>query len=142
MPTRRQVLAAGTVGGAALLVPTAYLARSPAYADPVPGGTLDPRTVPKYVTPLFVPPTMPGRPGGVSGRDMRPEFTKTPGPYRGPVPLVVHLHGAHTTEDSDGYPEAWYLPPARDIPGGYARVGTFYERFRAESRVPWPTGSA
>src|SRR5256885_6800601 len=63
MPTRRQVLAAGTVGGAALLVPTAYLARSPAYADPVPGGTLDPRTVPKCVTPLFVPPTMPGRPG-------------------------------------------------------------------------------
>jgi spore coat protein A len=221
------------VGGAALLVPAALLVR-PAYADPVPGGTLDPRTLAKYVTPLHIQEIMPTRPGpggidryeiavrqisqrvlppghpattvfaygplngpgsfrwpgatiearvgrpvrvrwanqlmtpsghflphflpidqtlhwanppgGVSGRDSRPEFTRTPGPYRGPVPFVTHLHGAHTTEDSDGYPEAWYLPPARDIPPGFARVGSFYERFRAEAahrnQVDWPAGSA
>ena len=29
------------------------------YAAPIPGGTLDPLTVPKYVTPLLIPPVMP-----------------------------------------------------------------------------------
>src|SRR5579859_1778036 len=234
MPTRRQLLQAGTVSGAALLVPAAYLAR-PALADPVQGGTLDPRSLPKYVNPLAILPVMPVRsrsggvdcyeiaarqisqrvlpsgypattvfaygpigggpvgfrwpgatiearvdrpvrvrwanqlmtpsgkflphllpvdptlhwanpPGGVPGRDSRPEFTKTPGPYRGPVPIVTHLHGAHVDDDSDGYPEAWYLPPAGNIPRGYATVGSFYERFRARARarfgVEWPAGSA
>ena len=37
-------------------------------------------------------------------------------PYTGPVPIVTHVHGAHTTEDSDGYPEAWYLPAADEHP--------------------------
>jgi spore coat protein A, manganese oxidase len=31
-------------------------------------------------------------------------------PYTGPVPVIVHVHGAHSTPESDGYPEAWYLP--------------------------------
>ena len=31
-------------------------------------------------------------------------------PYMGPVPIIVHVHGAHSTPESDGYPEAWYLP--------------------------------
>ena len=30
--------------------------------------------------------------------------------YDGPVPIVTHVHGAHTYEQFDGYPEAWYLP--------------------------------
>src|SRR5262249_6533302 len=55
-------------------------------------------------------------PGGVSGRDTRPTFTLTPGPYTGPVPIVTHLHGGHSQEESDGYAEAWYLPAANDIP--------------------------
>ena len=42
---------------------------------------------------------------------------------RGPVPIVTHLHGAHTTEESDGYPEAWYLPaPATSRPGYASRA--------------------
>jgi bilirubin oxidase len=85
-------------------------------------------------------------PGGIDGRDSHPTFTSTPGPYRGPVPIVTHLHGAHVTEESDGYPEAWYLPVARNIPAGFARVGSFYDRFRAESAgrtgVLWEPGSA
>lgn len=85
-------------------------------------------------------------PGGIDGRDTRPSFTSTPDPYRGPVPLVVHLHGQHAWEDSDGYPEAWYLPPARDIPRGYARVGSVYEQFRQEAEdrygVRWSPGNA
>jgi FtsP/CotA-like multicopper oxidase with cupredoxin domain len=47
-------------------------------------------------------------------------------PYRGPVPTVVHLHGAHVEPHSDGYPEAWWLPAANDIPGEYARRGSHY----------------
>jgi spore coat protein A len=47
--------------------------------------------------------------------DTRPTFTATPGPYRGPVPLVVHLHGAHVDPESDGYPEAWFLPDAKNV---------------------------
>jgi FtsP/CotA-like multicopper oxidase with cupredoxin domain len=31
-------------------------------------------------------------------------------PYFGPVPMVVHVHGAHVGPGSDGYPEAWWLP--------------------------------
>jgi len=30
-----------------------------AFAVPLPGGTLDPLTIPKYVTPLVIPPEMP-----------------------------------------------------------------------------------
>ena len=30
--------------------------------------------------------------------------------YDGPVPIVTHVHGAHVGPESDGYPEAWWLP--------------------------------
>ena len=36
-------------------------------------------------------------------------------PYAGPVPVSVHLHGAHVNPDSDGFPEAWFLPAARNV---------------------------
>jgi spore coat protein A len=49
--------------------------------------------------------------------DTRPTFTSTPGRYTGPVPLVTHLHGAHVDPESDGYPEAWFLPNASNITG-------------------------
>jgi bilirubin oxidase len=235
MLTRRQLVKAGTVTGAALLVPGALLARRrPALADSVPGGTLDPTTVPKYATPLYVTPVMPrsassstvdtyaisvrrftqqvlpsgmpattlfgygaaadtstsrwpgrtieatvGRPvqvtwwnqltaangrylphflpidptlhwanppGGTAGRDSMPEFTSTPGPYTGPVPVVTHLHGAHVYEESDGYPTAWYLPAASNIPSGYATVGSSYAGYKAQARSrngsTWRTGNA
>jgi spore coat protein A len=47
-------------------------------------------------------------------------------PYTGPVPIITHLHGAHVQSDSDGYPEAWYLPNATNIPNGYAKTGSHY----------------
>jgi spore coat protein A, manganese oxidase len=73
-------------------------------------------------------------PGGEHGRDSRPEFETTPGPYTGPVPIVTHLHGAAKVGDeSDGYAEAWYLPDARNIPAGYATEGTWYEFFRGKA---------
>jgi FtsP/CotA-like multicopper oxidase with cupredoxin domain len=75
-------------------------------------------------------------PGGVAGRDTRPDFTgsPTPGPYTGPVPIVTHVHGAvGVGDESDGYAEAWYLPAANDIPGGYATEGTWYDYFKGQA---------
>jgi spore coat protein A len=233
MITRRQLLKAGAVGGAGLLVP--WEAIPQAWAA-IPGGSLDPTTIRKYAAPLVIPPVMPpltgqrnqsidryaiavrqfsqqvlppglpattvwgygsaprrgtfnypaftiearadrpvrvkwindlvdrnGRflphllavdptlhwanpPGGTAGRDMRPTFTSTPGPYTGPVPIVTHLHGGHSAEESDGFAEAWYLPHATNLPAGYARVGSFYEEFRAKFQAKrhqgWPPGTA
>ncbi len=86
-------------------------------------------------------------PGGTDGRDMRPTFTETPGPYTGPVPIVTHLHGASGVGDeSDGYAEAWYLPAATNIPGGYAMEGTWYNFFAGKAAgkfaVNWGPGFA
>ncbi len=50
-------------------------------------------------------------PGGEMHRD---HTGHDPMPYTGPVPIVTHVHGAHTTDESDGYTEAWYLPPATE----------------------------
>jgi FtsP/CotA-like multicopper oxidase with cupredoxin domain len=75
-------------------------------------------------------------PGGTAGRDTRPTFTSTPAPYTGPVPIVTHVHGAvGVGDESDGYAEAWYLPAANDIPGGYATVGTWYDFFAGKALV-------
>lgn len=233
MVSRRRVLAFGAVTGAGLLVPWGA---SEARTAPVPGGSLDPASIPKYVTPLFVLPAMPrdgttaggsvdryaigirqfrqqllpaglpgttvwgygsaanagtfhtpaytlealtGRqvrvawmnqlvdttngylphllpvdqtlhwanpPGGLSGRDGHPIVTKTPGRYTGPVPIVTHLHGAHADEESDGYPQAWYLPAARNLPSGYATVGSFYDEYSAEAKqrngLVWGAGNS
>jgi spore coat protein A len=52
---------------------------------------------------------------------------KSSTPYTGPVPIVTHVHGAHVGPESDGYPEAWWLPAARNIPQGYATSGTLFD---------------
>ena len=86
-------------------------------------------------------------PGGVRGRDSRPAFSETPGPYTGPVPIVTHVHGAvGVGDESDGYAEAWYLPKAKNIPASYAKRGTWYDYFRSKalqrSGAPWGPGFA
>jgi spore coat protein A len=235
MLTRRQFLKVSVLAGAGLLVPRkGGIGRACAA---IPGGTLEPTTIDKYVMPLVIPPAMPrtaglrrlasiddyeiavrqfpqqilppglpmtavwgygsvnhegtfhspaliieatfrrpvrvkwinglvdgnghalphilpvdptlhwaNPPGGPAGRDMRPTFTTTPGPYTGPVPIVTHLHGGHTRQESDGYPEAWYLPAAKDIPADYAAVGTWYDFFQVEFfdtwGVAWEPGTA
>ncbi len=85
--------------------------------------------------------------GGIEGRDRRPEFASTPEAYTGPVPMISHVHGAvGVGDESDGYPEAWYLPAANDIPQGYATEGTWYDYFKnkALSRygAAWGSGFA
>jgi spore coat protein A, manganese oxidase len=234
--TRRRLLQYGLAGGATLFLPLRFGPRS-ALAQ-VPGGTLPPRSIPKYVTPLVIPPAMPrstglptpglrgvdyyeiavrqfeqhilpermglpattvwsygsadhpgsfnypaftieatwrrpvrvkwsnqlvdangnylphllpvdqtlhwaNPPGGPQGRD---GHGSDPTRYTGPVPIVTHLHGGHSSEESDGFAEAWYLPKAKNIPAGFARVGSFYQRFRAEAQrlyhQAWRPGSA
>jgi spore coat protein A len=82
-------------------------------------------------------------PGGAQGRD---DHGSDQSPYTGPVPIVTHLHGGHTADWSDGYPEAWYLPAARKIPAGYARRGSLYRHFQANAQralgQAWTPGSA
>lgn len=58
------------------------------------------------------------------------------GPYLGPVPIVTHLHGAHVGSNSDGYPEAWYLPNARNIPPSYAKQGSRFDQINGVPAVP------
>jgi len=82
---------------------------------------------------------------GSGPRDSRPTFTSTPGPYTGPVPIVTHLHGsAGVGDESDGYAEAWFLPAANNIPGGYAKEGTWYNFFAGKAStnfgVTWGPG--
>jgi FtsP/CotA-like multicopper oxidase with cupredoxin domain len=100
-------------------------------------------------------------PGGTVGRDTRPDYTgKTYVPlanfsdpntqytqYTGPVPIVTHVHGAvGVGDESDGYAEAWYLPPARNMPAGFASEGTWYNFFAgkaaAQFGVRWGPGFA
>ena len=82
-------------------------------------------------------------PGGTADRDSRPTFGVTPGPYRGPVPVSVHVHGMERVPDwSDGYAEAWFLPDAVDIPPGYATVGTWFPFFAAKAAAGGADGIA
>ena len=57
MISRRQLLRAGGVAGAGLLIPWKGGLRSVFAA--IPGGSLDPTSIPKYQTPLIIPPAMP-----------------------------------------------------------------------------------
>ena len=237
--TRRQILKAGLVGAAGLALPWQFRLEK-AYAA-IPGGTLDPLTIPKFAKPMLIPPVMPkagviknkggkntdyyeismrqfaqqilpptdqngdplpetlvwgygavngagsknplllhnapsltieadynrpvrikwinelmdangnflphllpvdptlhwaNPPGGMMGRDTRPDYTgfETPGPYTGPVPIVTHVHGAvGVGDESDGYPEAWFLPAANNISAEYATEGTWYNFFAAKA---------
>jgi FtsP/CotA-like multicopper oxidase with cupredoxin domain len=242
MINRREFLKLGGAAGAAVLAARFKFGRVLAQ---IPGGTLDPLAVPKYTTPLLIPPVMPragtikqkggkqvdyyeismkqitqqilpaglpattvwgygavksaskggllihnapsltieaqanrpvrvkwindlknpdgtylqhllpvdptvhwaNPPGGTTGRDTRPTFTSTPGPYTGPVPMVTHVHGsAGVGDDSDGYAEAWYLPAAGNIPADYATEGTWYNFFSGKAAanygVTWGSGFA
>ena len=228
MATRRDFLKVGAAAGSGLYLSSRFGFISRAFTQSVPGGSLDPFAIPRFITPLWIPPQMPavhisagvdyyevaarqirqqilpvGLPsttmwayGAIADADtfhspaatiearvgrvtrvkwinglvdrngnFRPHllavdqtlhWANPPGPrdsmgtnptrYTGPVPLVTHLHGGHSFDDSDGYPEAWYLPDADNIPRGYATVGTWYNFFRKKSAArlpaPWARGTA
>ncbi|HAK60741.1 MAG TPA: bilirubin oxidase, partial [Nitrospiraceae bacterium] len=56
--------------------------------------------------------------------------------YTGPVPIITHVHGAHVGPESDGYPEAWYLPNANNIPPDYATRGTLFDQYDRTNTEP------
>ncbi len=231
MLTRRELIKLGALAGIGAALPLRW--KCPKAFAAIPGGTLDPAAIEKYVLPLVIPPAMPpvsndgidyyeiavrqfqqqilppgkpattvwgygslehpgtfnypaftivatvdrpvrvkwvndlvdtsgnylahllpvdptlhwaNPPGGTDGRDMHPTFSSTPGPYTGPVPIVTHLHGGHSAEESDGYAEAWYLPDATNFPAGYATVGSHYDEFKnkffAKFGQAWERGTA
>jgi len=59
------------------------------------------------------------------------------GPYGGPVPLIVHLHGISAGSESDGIPEAWNLPSSSNpsigalLAAGYKASGSDYCQINA-----------
>lgn len=55
--TRRQIIKAGMIGGAGLMLPWKF--KVPKVYGQIPGGTLDPGSVSKYQTPMLIPPVMP-----------------------------------------------------------------------------------
>ena len=63
----------------------------------------------------------------IDGRTATDCMGQSQAPYTGPVPLVTHVHGAHVEGHSDGYPEAWWLPAANNIPAGYATKGGLFD---------------
>jgi len=64
-------------------------------------------------------------------------------PYEGPVPVVIHLHGGHDNDESDGFPEAWFLPDAANIPSDIQfTTGTFYDYFVSKFGLDWSPGTA
>jgi FtsP/CotA-like multicopper oxidase with cupredoxin domain len=77
---------------------------------------------------------------------MGPDMAGTdPAPYTGPVPMVAHLHGAHVSQESDGYPEAWFLPAAANL-AGFIPQGSKYAQFKGEAEAAygqsWEPGTA
>jgi FtsP/CotA-like multicopper oxidase with cupredoxin domain len=105
--------------------------------DPLTGNFL-PHIVPVDQTLHWANP--PAGPNNTDSHGMDPNV------YLGPVPIVTHLHGAHVDEESDGYPEAWYLPNAADIPAGYATFGSLYNTnkaiFEGKYGQTWEPGTA
>ncbi len=78
---------------------------------------------------------------GTIRTDCRPDPSSlvNPGlglPYTGPVPMITHVHGAHVNPDSDGYPEAWWLPDASNIPVGYATQGAQFGQANGANALP------
>ena len=69
------------------------------------------------------------------------QYIGSDGRYTGPVPIVTHVHGAHTTEESDGYPEAWFLPAgATDVESNRGRFFDYY--YSKYSGLDWGPGYA
>jgi hypothetical protein len=57
--------------------------------------------------------------------------------YIGPVPMVVHVHGAEGVGDnSDGYSEAWYMPDATNL-GTYSPVSHIFEAISRDTVQCW-----
>ena len=59
MGTRRDFLKAGALGGSGLYLASKFGFIQRAFTQAVPGGSLDPFAITRFITPLFVPAAMP-----------------------------------------------------------------------------------
>jgi len=59
MQTRRSFIKWTSAGGFGLFLWSKFDGVSKLLAESLPGGTLDPEAIPKFVTPLLIPPVMP-----------------------------------------------------------------------------------
>ena len=90
-----------------------------------PGGAIDTR--PDFAGKEYVQTLKPADAGEI---DTETQYTR----YWGPVPMITHVHGAvGVGDESDGYPEAWYLPVANNMPNDYATKGTWYDYFAGKA---------
>ena len=90
-----------------------------------PGGAIDTR--PDFGDKEYV---QTFKPAGADEIDTENQYTR----YWGPVPMITHVHGAvGVGDESDGYPEAWYLPVANNMPNDYATKGTWYDYFAGKA---------
>ena len=81
---------------------------------------------------FYVDPTLHwANPSGPADSHSMLEPEATPLPYTGPVPITTHVHGAHVPSISDGGPETWFLPNAKNIPDAYIAHGTHYNSVQA-----------
>ena len=90
------------------------------FAQAVPGGTLDPLTIPKYVTPLVIPPVMNNDRDGSNDYDIAVRQFKQqilPGGSGTPSTVALQMHFPATTVWSYG-PAADPLPDSRLWRGG------------------------
>ena len=84
------------------------------------------------------PELLPCRDTGTPHTDCRPDESNGDlllDPYQGPVPIVTHVHGAHVNPESDGYPEAWWLPDAVGI-SDFAKRGSIFDQFDRTNTAP------
>jgi FtsP/CotA-like multicopper oxidase with cupredoxin domain len=72
--------------------------------------------------------------GGARGAGGAAASRRPRGPYRGPVPLVPHLHGGETEPQSDGHPDAWFTP-------GFERRGSGFVKESLDFANQQPPGT-
>jgi FtsP/CotA-like multicopper oxidase with cupredoxin domain len=69
-------------------------------------------------------------------------------PYDGPVPMVVHVHGAEVSPYSDGFPQSWWLPAGVDaktrapLSASYATVGSRFDQEPSLATNGYPGSAA
>jgi hypothetical protein len=101
--SRRRFLQITGAAGVTLLAPVRFPGR--AFAVPGPGGSLDPLSIPKYLTPLVIPPQMPRTSGGrvdhyeIAVRQFAQQILPDPLPA-----TTVWSYGSATHPETFNYP--------------------------------------
>ena len=107
MITRRQFITSGGLSLVTVYISAKTGAVRRVFAQPIPGGTLDPTTVPKYAEPLIKPPAMPpvGTVGGVKQYEIGArQLLQNVLPASMGLPTAVWGYGAENEPDTYNFP--------------------------------------